>query len=112
MGREGYPAREAAPGCDLVQIWLERLRLHRGQRLQRVVDGLDELLGGPDRCRIARHRDRRLLQCAELLKASGRIEPAGDGGLHEALDELMRESFVEIREIRQRLDLRPLRASF
>jgi hypothetical protein len=29
-----------------------------------------------------------LLQRAELLKASGWIDASGDGGLHEALDEL------------------------
>jgi hypothetical protein len=47
--------------------------------------------------RIPRHGNRRLLQRAELLKASGWIGASVDSRLHEALDELTREMLIEAR---------------
>ena len=56
---------------------------------------MDELLGSPECDRISCHCDDRLLQRAELLKSSGGVKPAGQGRLHEAMNELTREMLVE-----------------
>ncbi|MGH1570317.1 hypothetical protein ACRAWG_06175 [Methylobacterium sp. P31] len=56
--------------------------------MQTEVDRTNETLGSSSNGGVMRHRDCGLLKRAKFSKAHGRIDPSGDGGLHETLNEL------------------------